>query len=618
MLIVPVSHENLRGRRWPVVTGTIVVLSLLSSLAFWSLQGRGEERARQATDRAAEYWRAHPHLSAPKTLGLRGPLAPSLLGELARERPRPPELLAEEQAEMDRLVAAADAAAREQPVYRLGWVASERNALGLFAHMFLHGGVLHLLGNLWFLWLCGCNLEDRWGRAVFPAFYLGAGLAAALLHAALVADGTVPMIGASGAIAGAMGGFLVIHARTRIRFFYLYWLALVPRWGTFWAPAWVMLPLWLAVELFWALVGVGSGVAHWAHVGGFVFGLVGAAALRLTGLDGKLDSAVESAVSMVQDPRLAAASGHIDAGRHGEALALLDALASEMPASIDVQLETLRAAGQIRDEDRSRRAYARLVPLYMKAGDAKVALRLFQEARQRGLDGAISPADRLRVAREFEALSDLTPAAETYAGLYAGGFRDALAVNGALSHGRLEALCGRWSEAARIFDAVAQAPSVPPEERLKAREELARMRQVLAELDPQPGGGAELIPVPDEDQLIPVPDETAQPLMDVLVTSVPAMTPDGEPFVPALARAFGVDVPVAERIAQKAPLVVKRLVTADIAEAMKASLVSLGARAEIVPRVDLGAPPSGPAPKASSGLSLPPRPPPPAAPGKLP
>src|SRR5262249_51878812 len=157
------------------------------------------------------------------------------------------------------------------PIRVFGYVPAKNNVVGLVTHMFLHGGWLHLFGNLWFLWLCGINFEDRWGRKAFLPFYLASGIVAALVHKLCVgeAGSHMPLVGGSGAIAGAMGAFLVCFGATRIKFFY-FWV----RWGTFHAPAYVMLPLWFLEQLMWGLASMGGdAVAYWAHVGGFVFGV---------------------------------------------------------------------------------------------------------------------------------------------------------------------------------------------------------------------------------------------------------------------------------------------------------------------------------------------------------
>src|SRR5438876_2895677 len=142
-----------------------------------------------------------------------------------------------------------------------------------FTSMFLHGGWLHLIGNMWFFWIFGDNIEDTLGHFRFALFYLLCGLAAGLTHYYLSPLSPVPTIGASGAIAGVLGGYLVRFPTARV-------VTLVPL-GIFLQmmelPAWLMLGLWFlaqAVGGFLTLGATGGGVAWWAHVGGFLAGIV--------------------------------------------------------------------------------------------------------------------------------------------------------------------------------------------------------------------------------------------------------------------------------------------------------------------------------------------------------
>ncbi len=147
----------------------------------------------------------------------------------------------------------------------------------LFTHMFLHGSWMHLIGNMWFLWLFGNNIEDSMTRPRFVIFYVLCGLAAAWLQIALEPRSGVPMVGASGAISGVMGAYLVLYPRVRVYTivplgFYITTLAL---------PAWVMLIYWMALQFFGGLGSLGAeggGTAFWAHVGGFI---AGAALIKL-------------------------------------------------------------------------------------------------------------------------------------------------------------------------------------------------------------------------------------------------------------------------------------------------------------------------------------------------
>ncbi len=142
----------------------------------------------------------------------------------------------------------------------------------LLTSMFLHGGWLHLIGNLWFLWIFGNNIEDSMGHLRFLLFYLLTGLAAAGGHIATALGSQVPMVGASGAISGIMGAYLVLYPRVRVHtlFFFIVFIRVIP------LPAWVMLGYWFVIQLLsgTASPATGGGVAFWAHVGGFVAGLV--------------------------------------------------------------------------------------------------------------------------------------------------------------------------------------------------------------------------------------------------------------------------------------------------------------------------------------------------------
>lgn len=143
---------------------------------------------------------------------------------------------------------------------------------GWITHMFLHGGLLHLGGNMLFLYIFGDNLEDQMGHLGFLLFYLGCGLVAAGAQVLAEPYLGVPMVGASGAIAGVMGGYLLMFPRAKVDVVAIIVIFI----KMFTIPAWVMLAVWFAVQIFsgWTMIGGGAGVAYWAHAGGFVAGLV--------------------------------------------------------------------------------------------------------------------------------------------------------------------------------------------------------------------------------------------------------------------------------------------------------------------------------------------------------
>ena len=138
--------------------------------------------------------------------------------------------------------------------------------------MFLHGGWMHLAGNMLFLWIFGDNLEDEMGHLPYLFFYLSAGLGAGAVHYLSAPGSMVPTVGASGAIAGVMGGYLLLFPRARVDIL----LILIIFFKVFPVPAWLMLGLWFILQVY---NGIGvdpdmGGVAYWAHAGGFIIGIL--------------------------------------------------------------------------------------------------------------------------------------------------------------------------------------------------------------------------------------------------------------------------------------------------------------------------------------------------------
>lgn len=149
----------------------------------------------------------------------------------------------------------------------------------LLTHQFLHGGIMHLAFNMLFLWVYGDNMEEEWGHARFLVFYLACGIAAALAQYIAEPESFVPMVGASGAIAGVLGGYLLFYPRARIDMFLflLVYFRIIP------IPAWLVLGGWFGMQVFSGLGPSASedGVAYWAHIGGFIAGVAFALPLWL-------------------------------------------------------------------------------------------------------------------------------------------------------------------------------------------------------------------------------------------------------------------------------------------------------------------------------------------------
>jgi membrane associated rhomboid family serine protease len=139
--------------------------------------------------------------------------------------------------------------------------------------MFMHGSWLHIIGNMWFLWIFGNNVEDAMGHLRFVVFYLLCGIAAASLQTAFAPDSAIPMVGASGAIGGVLGGYARLYPRARVHVVGVFFIFV----RRFVVPAALVLGMWFALQVLSGLPALGSraagGVAFWAHVGGFVAGL---------------------------------------------------------------------------------------------------------------------------------------------------------------------------------------------------------------------------------------------------------------------------------------------------------------------------------------------------------
>ncbi len=141
----------------------------------------------------------------------------------------------------------------------------------VFSAMFLHAGFMHLAGNMLYLWIFGDNIEDALGKFRFILFYFTCGAIAAFCHALTNLNSDIPMVGASGAISGILGAYLILYPKAKVRtLIFLGFLITIVR-----IPAWVLLAIWMALQIFNSLymTADGSGVAWLAHIGGFIAGM---------------------------------------------------------------------------------------------------------------------------------------------------------------------------------------------------------------------------------------------------------------------------------------------------------------------------------------------------------
>ena len=426
-MLIPIGHEDQQVRRLPWMTILLVAANVLVFLFTNQIAQQQASETRQRVQEVVRYAAERPYLRVSDELRRVVPPAPPR-ADLS------PETVAREQARLDEMMAELRSGTKGNFYRTYGYVPAEPRLLTLFTSMFLHGGWMHLLGNMLFLWLAGGSLEDRWGRLVFLLFYLASGVVAALIHGAIAPHKTLPMVGASGAIAGLMGAFLIRLARTRIRFFY--WFLVVR--GTFAMPAFVALPLWLLQQFAVARSGAGGGVAVWAHIGGFVFGVLVALVVRLADFEKKvLAPAIARKTTWSPSEQLTGALEKLDRGGAEAGIRELVALLKQTPNSIEARAALVAAYTQVGDTASAGRESARLVSAYVVARDMDGGLAALDEHRRAHPDVAVPLRSLLTLAAHREKQERPAEAADLYQRGLAAWPVDPLRPKALVAYGRL-------------------------------------------------------------------------------------------------------------------------------------------------------------------------------------
>jgi membrane associated rhomboid family serine protease len=340
MLLLPIGiHEN-EVRRHPIVSYTIMAVTLVVFLLTTLLPYQRDLRRQvgAAAQETFQFFEDHPYLEAPPEIR---PLIPDdVAAELSEARslaltqqngPSQHQLEVD-QGKLNALSANFGEIRARLPSFRYGLIPSAPTVYGFVTYIFLHGGWLHLLGNLLFFFLSGPFIEDLYGRPLFLVLYLAFGATAGLAHLELAGSSSAPLIGASGAIAGVMGVFCFRLFNKHVRFLCIPFIVL-PFWHfTFKVRAIFVLPLWFAEQVVYARFSPDAGVAWWAHIGGFLAGLVAALLIGILGVERHIvNPAIEAKVSWTQDPRLSQAADALAAGNHGRAMGLARAVATDQP-----------------------------------------------------------------------------------------------------------------------------------------------------------------------------------------------------------------------------------------------------------------------------------------------
>jgi membrane associated rhomboid family serine protease len=417
----------MEGRRWPVITFALIALNFL---IFLGTHGKIMD---EVQDPARIEVRAHLILLAGMHPELDTPLDVQLLlkdvkkkvpaavwRELASpERPyedewdeqiRSVEDSKQLQSEMDSLAERYAQQQKSSILANYAFVPAHTTFIAYLTSMFLHTGWLHLIGNMWFLWLAGFILEDRWGRVIYPIFYVLAGITASIFHALFYPGSTIPALGASGAVAALMGGFLVRFPKLKIE---MLWYMLIFR-IRFKAYAYWLLPLWLLTEIFYgSLFGQMSAVAHWAHVGGFLFGVLAALAIQKTGLEHEANAVIEDKIGWTADPAVVQGTEFLEQGKFDEGIAVLKKHLAAKPDAIDAYSLLRQLYWRKNDIAAYLEATIKLCQLHLKAHDADAAWEDYQEYSNAGGD-RMPAATWLELCRLAEGKQDFERAVKEY------------------------------------------------------------------------------------------------------------------------------------------------------------------------------------------------------------
>lgn len=390
-VLIPIQHENMSARRWPIITLALILANVLIFAT-----------TRRAVDRQdSELWPVRRHiliLAASHPNLLVGPELREFVDGFQSQFPedwaelqspksdadddwaariRQIDDQAELQTELDSLAAQYSRLTASSITEQYAFVPAHPKPITYLASTFLHADWWHVLGNMWFLWLAGFVLEDVWGRPLYLLVYLAAGAMACQFDAWASPLSIVRSVGASGAVAGLMGAFLVRFPRMKIQMTWFFDFGVFRFWR-FWMRAYWLLPLWALVEINSGM-GPRDGIGHWAHVGGFLFGAFAAIAVRYSGLERKVHRAIEQKVSWTPEAEIAQANELLESGKLDEAAVLLNQyLATNCDSFAGWNL--LRAVRwRASNIPAYREATAKLSELHLRAGEAEAAWQDYED-----------------------------------------------------------------------------------------------------------------------------------------------------------------------------------------------------------------------------------------------
>jgi membrane associated rhomboid family serine protease len=434
-ILLPVAHEQQKVQRLPWITFALIAINVIVYLIISPGRDDNQREVGQKYDQLFKYYVDRPYLEFPDSMKqflTQSETEKIEIMQESAEKPQDEDTLEDEQSKLDEIAGEVVTLLNQDPFRKYGFVPDEPHFTNLFTCMFMHSGFFHLFGNMLFLFLAGCAIEDAWGRPLYLVFYLAGGLIATGAHQVIYPHSASPLIGASGAIAGLMGAFLVRLAKTRIRFFYLIWLLFLGfRTGTFFAPAYIVLPLWLLQQFLMASLddGSGGGVAVWAHIGGFIFGAVVATVIKLTGFEEKfIAPAIEKKVSLEQNPLFLKGMQLSENKDYPGALICLQKVVRQEPNHYEAYMEMRRIAEVTGDRVGYNRNTAAILDLVLRNREFDLFVDLLTPYKEHPLRDALPARTLTGIAKFFEEQNDSVTAINYYEELVQRCHDDPLAI----------------------------------------------------------------------------------------------------------------------------------------------------------------------------------------------
>lgn len=428
-MLIPIGSDRGEVRRHPAVTYVIVAINVIAFMATaMIMSGPSDADLEAKFDEIVKVLLEHPYLVpppeierffSPEDLVYLSAAASEMrekAGAPAEEtRRRQSRILQQKATELQELLG-------EHPLFRLGYVPARPQIPKLFTSLFVHADFWHLLGNMLFLFIVSAFLEDVLGRPLFAAFYISGGLVATGFHVWQNPGSYAPLVGASGAVAAVMGGYLFRFWKSKIELlwlpiFFLPWLR-----ARFFAPAFLIIPLWFVSDFYLAMRGAQDvGIAVWAHVGGFLFGFAVTALIGVTRLEERvLDPGITAKTTWEADRDLLAAIDARHLGRQSTAIAAADRALRRDPSNEDARRLALDLALDTGDHRSAETHALHLLDHWMRTGEDALAGDLI-ERLSGAQTGALPERFLTRAAAHLERKSDLRSALALYQRVATGG-----------------------------------------------------------------------------------------------------------------------------------------------------------------------------------------------------